>query len=341
MTPSDTYNAGPLSATRQAYDVFNGDADGICALHQLRLVNPRDAILITGVKREIALLERVPPGHANQVTVLDVSLDTNITALRHLLDDDCEIDYFDHHAAQNAFAHPHLNLYWDESPEVCTSLLVDRHLQGRHRPWAMVAAFGDNLESVGRRMAIGMNLPQHEIQALQLLGTALNYNAYGESVADLHFAPELLYRALHPYVEPLEFIANAAEYKTLQEGYQVDAEQMAGLQPQWNQACGAIYLLPNAPWARRISGIFANQLTAACDGRSFAVMTEQSNGSYSVSVRSGAPNTHPAHRFCETFETGGGRRAAGGVNHLPAGEVERFAVRFFGYFGSGKSESGD
>ena len=32
------------------YDVFNGDADGICALLQLRKVEPLDSHLITGVK---------------------------------------------------------------------------------------------------------------------------------------------------------------------------------------------------------------------------------------------------------------------------------------------------
>ncbi|HZV66950.1 MAG TPA: hypothetical protein VFG03_18780, partial [Telluria sp.] len=42
------------------YDVFNGDADGICALHQLRLAQPAETRLITGVKRDIALLDRLP-----------------------------------------------------------------------------------------------------------------------------------------------------------------------------------------------------------------------------------------------------------------------------------------
>jgi hypothetical protein len=32
------------SETRQ-FDVFNGDADGICALHQLRLEHPAQAML--------------------------------------------------------------------------------------------------------------------------------------------------------------------------------------------------------------------------------------------------------------------------------------------------------
>ena len=38
------------------FDVFNGDADGICALLQLRQHTPRIATLITGVKRDIGLL---------------------------------------------------------------------------------------------------------------------------------------------------------------------------------------------------------------------------------------------------------------------------------------------
>nr|MCS5525096.1 acetyltransferase [Candidatus Poseidoniia archaeon] len=32
------------------YDVFNGDADGICALQQLRLARSRTSTLVTGVK---------------------------------------------------------------------------------------------------------------------------------------------------------------------------------------------------------------------------------------------------------------------------------------------------
>ena len=41
------------------YDAFNGDADGLCALHQLRLAQPLEAVLVTGVKRDIALLKRI------------------------------------------------------------------------------------------------------------------------------------------------------------------------------------------------------------------------------------------------------------------------------------------
>ena len=65
-------------------DVFNGDADGICALHQLRLAQPASSTLITGVKRDIALLRQVPPQAGIQVNVFDISLDANIDALQTL-----------------------------------------------------------------------------------------------------------------------------------------------------------------------------------------------------------------------------------------------------------------
>jgi hypothetical protein len=331
-TSSSSSTAPANALARRAFDVFNGDADGICALHQLRLANPLEATLVTGAKREIALLERIPVGQASKIAVFDISLDANARALRRLLDDGCEISYFDHHAAQQAFAHPSLQFVWDESPEVCTSVLVDGYLHGRFRAWAAVAAFGDNLEPVGRRLANELALPEARICALRQLGTVLNYNAYGENVSDLHIAPDALYHALHAFADPFDFIADAPAYSVLQQGYQEDALRMDGLHAQWSEPCGAVYVLPNERWARRISGIFANRLAAANCGRSWAVLTEQGNGTYSASVRSGAPTSAPAHRFCESFESGGGRKLAGGVNSLPANQMERFVADFFRYF---------
>ena len=46
------------------FDVFNGDADGIIALTQLRLAEPKDSQLITGIKRDIALLSQVDVAQA-------------------------------------------------------------------------------------------------------------------------------------------------------------------------------------------------------------------------------------------------------------------------------------
>ena len=43
-------------------DVFNGDADGLCALQQLRLADPVDAELITGCKRSKTAAQRSEVG---------------------------------------------------------------------------------------------------------------------------------------------------------------------------------------------------------------------------------------------------------------------------------------
>ena len=67
------------------YDVFNGDADGICSLLQLRKAEPREATLVTGVKRDIDLLEKVNAAAGDRITVLDVSLDKNRGALDRAL----------------------------------------------------------------------------------------------------------------------------------------------------------------------------------------------------------------------------------------------------------------
>lgn len=81
------------------FDVFNGDADGICALVQLRLAEPRNAVLVTGVKRDIARLERVRGGVADRVAVLDVSMEKNRAPLDGLLAAGAEVLYIDHHFA--------------------------------------------------------------------------------------------------------------------------------------------------------------------------------------------------------------------------------------------------
>jgi len=66
----------------QFYDIFNGDADGICALQQLRLEEPRASVLVTGVKRDVRLLERVNAAAGDELTVLDISLRANATDLK-------------------------------------------------------------------------------------------------------------------------------------------------------------------------------------------------------------------------------------------------------------------
>ncbi len=313
------------------YDVFNGDADGICALHQWRLSQPASHHLITGVKRDIELLRRVPGGAGSKVLVLDISLDTNLGELRRLLDGGAQVTYFDHHLADQAFAHPGLQLHCDSAPNVCTSMLVDRHLQGRYRRWAVVAAFGDNLPQPAWALARSIGLDDATTAALEQLGQVINYNAYGECEADLHIAPAALYRALHGCENPCDFIGGEL-YRTLHQGYRDDCAQLQDLRPYWQQPGRAIYLLPGTPWSRRISGVLANRLATQGEGSSFAVLDARSDGGYMVSVRSGDPETRSACGLCQQFVSGGGRKAAAGINRLAPSELERFIERFGQYF---------
>ncbi|CAN7695408.1 hypothetical protein [Duganella sp. LjRoot269] len=337
----DQHHSSTVAAV--AYDVFNGDADGICALHQMRLHAPAYTALVTGVKRDIELLRKVP-SHAcagASVLVLDISLDANAGELRRVLDAGARVEYFDHHSADQAFLHPALRLHCNAAPDVCTSILVDRHLGGRYRRWAVTAAFGDNLEPEARQLAQSLALDDAATAALAQLGQAINYNAYGECVEDLHIAPAALYRELSGYEDPFDFIAASDAYRGLLDGYRADCGLLRELRPYWEEPGGAIYVLPAAPWSRRISGVLANSLAARRDGSSFAVLNERTDGSYLVSVRSGAPALYSACGLCQQFEGGGGRVAAAGINSLPQGELGRFMDRFRHYFGLSAAPAGD
>ena len=202
--------------------VFNGDADGLCALQQLRLAGSRAAnadTLITGVKRDIALLERVVASTGDACTVLDVSLDVNRAALDRLLAAGVFIRYFDHHFAGDIPAHPGLEAHIDLSPSVCTSLLVDRHLGGRSRAWAIVGAFGDSLTAEARALCEAAGIGADAAIRLQELGVAINYNAYGEAIADLHVPPVELADEMLRYPDPLAFADESQTFRRLAAGF--------------------------------------------------------------------------------------------------------------------------
>ena len=68
------------------FDVCNGDADGLCALVQWRLHEPADATLITGLKRDIELVQKVNAEQGDEVNVFDLSMRRNRHAVMRLLD---------------------------------------------------------------------------------------------------------------------------------------------------------------------------------------------------------------------------------------------------------------
>jgi hypothetical protein len=311
----------------QFYDIFNGDADGICALHQLRLEEPRSSVLVTGVKRDIRLLDRVNAAAGDVLTVLDISLRANAGGLKRALDAGARCSYFDHHAAGDIPRHARLMAHIDTAPDTCTSLIVDRHLGGRQRPWAVVAAFGDNLPEPARRAAAALDLEEADLERLRELGEYLNYNAYGETVEDLHYHPADLFETVSHYSDPLDFISGEPVFDVLRNALIDDLDRAGTLAPQTAGPATAVYVLPDEAWSRRIHGFFANRLAQRHPRRAHALLIG-SHGSYAVSVRAPAANPRGADELCLKFETGGGRQAAAGINRLPEADYSRFVAEF-------------
>lgn len=315
--------------SQRTIDVFNGDADGLCALHQLRLADPADSELVTGPKRDIGLLQRVEAGLGDRVTVLDIALSKNRGALDRLLAAGAHIRYFDHHQPGDIPVHPHFEPHIDTDANVCTSLLVNAHLRGKHLAWAVTAAFGDNLADAARQVAAPLHLSADRMAQLQSLGECLNYNGYGETLADLFFDPADLYRQLRPYADPFAFIDESPAYQVLKTGYRDDMARAVAVPAAESRAGGRIFMLPAEPWARRISGVFGNRLAVESPAQAHAVLTAKPGGGYVVSVRAPLAAKAGADTLCSQFDSGGGRRAAAGINHLPEAELGRFIASFF------------
>lgn len=315
------------------FDVFNGDADGICALLQLRLAEPLESVLVTGVKRDIGLLKRVDAQPGDCVTVLDISLDKNRQPLLALLERQVEVFYVDHHQAGDIPVHPRLQALINTDANVCTSLLVDQFLNHRFTAWAVAAAFGDNLAESALHAAWRLHLSKNQLETLKQFGICLNYNAYGVDVNDLHFAPDMLYRSLYGYESPLEFVVDRADiYRQLLDGYANDMALAGKTLAEYQTEKVAVFILPDAKWARRVSGVWSNALANHYPSRAHAILAHNQQGGYTVSVRAPLANKAGADEVCAQFSGGGGRKAAAGINDLQKAELNDFICAFKGQY---------
>jgi hypothetical protein len=310
------------------YDLFNGDADGICALLQLRKDEPLDATLITGVKRDINLMSRVDALPGDSLTVLDVSMDKNKADLTNALTGGASVFYVDHHFAGDIPEHESLTAIINEAPDVCTAVLINGYLSGRHLDWAVTGAFGDNLKDTALTLASGLDISARDLSSLQALGTYINYNGYGPAIADLHFDPKDLYLRLYAADSPLDFVYNSPDFEKLSTGYREDMAQAEALQPLHNTATSAVFILPDDAWARRVSGVYSNDLATENPERAHAVLTLKDNGNYLISVRAPMINKSGAAELCMQFPTGGGRAGAAGINDLPKSSLQSFIDAF-------------
>lgn len=314
-------------------DCFNGDADGICALTQLRLADPIESELVTGVKRDINLLDRLETAKGDQLTVLDVSLDKNRAGLERALELGSKVFYCDHHFAGDIPVHDNLEAIINTTPDVCTSLLINQHLGSRYLEWAVVGTFGDNLKRSASRLAKPLGLSEEKLGSLENLGVYLNYNGYGASIDDLYFHPRDLFKRTVLHTSAFAFIAEDAEtFAILENGYHEDMQKAATSESVFESVSASVLRLPNESWARRVSGVFGNDLANQFPERAHAVITERAEGGFVVSVRAPLANKSGADEVCRQFETGGGRSAAAGINLLPEDQVDKFVSTFSDFY---------
>jgi len=307
------------------YDVFNGDADGIISLIQLRLSNPLHSTLVTGVKRDIQLLKNIEVSGQDTVTVLDISMEKNRAPLIEVLDKGHDVFYADHHRCGAIPNNKNLTALIDLDANTCTALIIDQHLQGQYHSWAICAAYGDNLIAKADQLAIQAGYDPLQKAQLQELGTLINYNGYGSQLSDLHYDPAELYRLLLNYTSPFDVIADLnSPFSKLQSAYQEDLVKALAISSQYSSELLSIFELPDQAWSRRISGVFGNLLANQQPDSAFAVLTENSDNNYLVSLRAPLNNKQGAGDICSQFETGGGRAAAAGINNLPRNELSRF-----------------
>lgn len=308
-------------------DVCNGDADGLCSVVQWRLHAPRGARLVTGLKRDIELLDRVQVERGDEVLVCDVSMRRNHQALARLLDAGARVRYFDHHEPGDIPTHPLLEAHIDTAPTLCSSLLVDRYLGGQFRAWALVGAYGDNLNDVADRLAVDMGLSVQDRMRLRSLGEAINYNAYGDSVQDVYVAPEQVYGVLARFAHPLELLEKEKLGQELNALRQEDLRLAQAVVPYRQTQDARVYLLPDAAWSRRVIGTLGNALASAAPACAHTLLRAAPGGGFVVSVRAPLSASGGAADLCRRFG-GDGRAGSAGIDQLPSPDLERFLDAF-------------
>lgn len=320
------------------FDLFNGDADGIFSLLQLRQVEQRpNAKLVTGVKRDTQLFERIlgDAGKGDRVCALDIGMSRNKPALRSVLDAGAEVFFCDHHGTGDFPQSQQLTFLSGHGPGIATAYVIDQYLEGAKAAWAVCGAYGENFQGLAGKIAAerGITFPLNQLREL---GELVNYNAYGSTVEDLHFHPSELYAILSAYPDPMAFLEDEPEaLEILRAGYRADwdiAEQAREIDISNS---GQILSLPACPASNRISGLFANALVDEEPDQAFAILThrEPELGGYRVSLR--APitrQTKPADEFARAYG-GGGRAESAGIDHLKDSQMDEFIAAFQTIFG--------
>jgi hypothetical protein len=332
-------SADPVESADARVFVFNGDADGLIAQHILGLELGVPRLRVTGWKRDIQLLAKVPPLASGHIHALDISLRRNLDALGPLLaQGNLRITWYDHHDPGEPPAHPNLELHINQAAETCTAVIVNAVHGLRHPLWAAMAAFGDNLPATASALAASGGASAHEAALLRRVGVLINYNAYGEKPGDTLFDPADLAARIAPYRQAYDLCWDESILGPLALQFESDRERFQAIRPLVPGTAASAYLVPDEAFARRYGATWANERALQEPDRALAVIHAREDGTYMVSIRAPRPwngavvGSASAADLAREFPTGGGRRLAAGINALPGDQLERFTQRFSAFF---------
>lgn len=321
--------------SRPCAHVFNGDADGILAQHLMALAEGAPELRVTGWKRDIALLGKVPAAFSGDVKVFDIGLDANREALEtRLALGEGSVRWFDHHESDPPPEHARFTAILRTAPEVCTAVIVLGALPGSDVRWAAAAAYGDAMPSTAEKLLRPLGATPALAARLRRMGEMINYNAYAAKPEAALLSPLALAEALAPFADPLEFLDGCDIVDALSARYAEDRRHAEGLHPYRTGPGAEIYVLPEADWAARMGAMLANAWSEAGPDKALAVLNAEEEG-YRVSLRSpriGPAQGRSAGALAREFPGGGGRARSAGILRLPEAERAEFCRRFLEYF---------
>jgi hypothetical protein len=207
---------------------------------------------------------------------------------------------------------------------------VNNYLDNRFAHWAIAAAFGDNMQQSAQQLANKIGLSVEQASFLAELGVYINYNGYGASIDDLHFHPAELFQRLVKYQDPLSLMGQKETvFTVLKQAYRQDMAKAQAAKILFENDVCKVVELADEPWARRVSGVFGNELANLLPDKAHAVLTvnpcsSSTEANYTVSVRAPLNNKQGADEVCIQFATGGGRAGAAGINQLPKSSANKF-----------------
>lgn len=333
-TKSKDFKFPPSTNTPRVF-LFNGDADGIVAQHILGMQLGQPDLRITGLKRDIKLLSKLPILESADLHALDISLRSNEDAIPTLLaKENIHLTWYDHHDPGEGITHPRLVQHIHQAPGMCTGAIVNAICGRRFPLWAAMAAFGDNLPVTAEALAKEGHSSLDEVKLIQRTGILLNYNAYGEKAEDVLFQPAALAQAISSFTSAQEFCLQQSIFSPLESQFASDEAHFHDLKPLVQTPSALAFLVPAEAWARRFSATWANQTVLKNPLQALAIIHPRSDGNYLVSIRAprGQVGTPSAAELAAEFPTGGGRKLAAGINNLPSDDFNRFLTRLVDFF---------